>query len=465
MQRRGAEWPRAATIGQRSSPERATGGAVAGARATAQEHGRGPTTRMSVAHVSMLPEGSNTSRPSWLGRRPRIAELAQQCRQPRNMGRRIGGPAEHLPGHRRGRSSARLGPEPAAHVRARPARRPRRTRRQGEMPGSPRRASAASAAATTVMPRDNAASISRASSLSCGPLRLRLMTSALCVIAKCSALAKLRLVHSVSAGRLLPAGPQGHQPRLRRDTGDADAVIRERTDDAGDCSAMAARPRKYGPRRSSPPPLPARQVGMRLLHTAVDHGNPDVAACRQLVQLGKTPRLRCRLRAIQGIAVERPGIRLATIALERCSSARPTPRADRGRAPAPAARVFPRPPRRAASSSRSSPRPSRGIAQSVTMTKPCSRASRAASARRDGDPCQQPYPPEYAASGRKCSGGSLSKTKIPALASLRVLARLTAAPAHATANHSSAAKNARVMARPAFRGIRRAIRRAAPAAA
>ena len=47
-------------------------GAVAGAatereRSMAHEHTRGPTTRSSVAQVSMLPEGSNTKLAGWRG--------------------------------------------------------------------------------------------------------------------------------------------------------------------------------------------------------------------------------------------------------------------------------------------------------------------------------------------------------------------------------------------------------------
>ena len=100
-----------------------------------------------------------------------------------------------------------------------------------------------SKAATTAMPRASATSSSLPSRGSGGPAQAEVDHLGVVADGEVERLGEAEAVADGGArlaggGRVLPAGPQRHQPRARRDAGDADAVACAGGDDAGDAGAV-----------------------------------------------------------------------------------------------------------------------------------------------------------------------------------------------------------------------------------
>ena len=170
--------------------------------------------------------------------------------------------------------------------------------------GKPPPVACGSAAATTMIRRARPASRSRPSSRSGGPPKLEVDHLDILLEGKLQRLGE-RKAGARRSGRVggLPTCAKRDQFRLRRNTGNADAVIRTRGDDAGDGGAVrlaagGRRANEIAHHGHAPP-----QVGMVDFDGGVDLGDPDIAAGCDPVHLGDVPNPSARLKRIQGIVV------------------------------------------------------------------------------------------------------------------------------------------------------------------
>ncbi len=141
--------------------------------------------------------------------------------------------------------------------------------------GEVERAPAPPSAATTTMPRDRAWPISRPSSGSAGPARLKLSTCAPWQDGEVHRLGqRVAVAHRLArARRLLPAGLEGVDLRLRRDADDPDVVVGGGGDQPGDGGAVdvAGEALLAAVDEALRLDHPAAQVGVVEVDAGVDH--------------------------------------------------------------------------------------------------------------------------------------------------------------------------------------------------